>query len=50
MAQGSTHSPGEQEIFVPGGKEGDGVGGAIDSNTTRADGLFIMLCNMQQKN
>lgn len=59
MAQGSAHSPGEQEIFVPGreGLEGErGQAGAKeeerarDTNAIWADVLFITLCNMRQKN
>lgn len=53
MAQGSAHSLGEQEIFVPGGegwreKEG-GREHERDANTTWAYILFIKVCNMHQK-
>lgn len=56
MAQGSTHSLGEQEIFVPGGEGWREREGELereekrDTNTIWAYILFITLCNMHQKN
>lgn len=50
MAQGSTHSLGEQEIFVPGGEGWREREGERDTKTAWAYILFITLCNMHQKN
>lgn len=56
MAQGNAHSPGEQEIFVPGGEGWRQRGGERgrererDRNTAQPYILFITLCNMHQKN